>query len=140
MEQKSETKPFLSENLIDYCIDPTDFSKLEKLSNKECRQILPFLARIWVRSSIDSEDDYPQYKLAILDKIRLFEDTNKICKYLKSDFSQIYEDVIKHLSTRKKTQTLSTYSYNQFESSNEKSKILMIANILLNGNIRVNLI
>ncbi len=125
----------LSKNLIDFCINPSDFVKLNQLDAIECRQILPFLTRICVRGDIQPE--YSHFKLAILDKLSLFEDTNKIRGYLNADFDQIYEDVIKHLSARKKSQTLSTYTYVEFESASPTSKLLMIANILLNGNIRV---
>ena len=52
----------------------------------------------------------------------------------------IYDDIIKHLSTRKKTQTLSCYTCTEFESATPTGKLLMVSNILLNGNIRVRII
>lgn len=88
----------VSKNLIDYCINPCDVERLEQLTNNETRQILPFLTRIWTRSHEDIECS--KFKFAILEKIRYFEDTNRIRSYLSADFSQIYEDVIRHLSTR----------------------------------------
>ena len=90
----------ISQNLIDYCINPSDLTKLDQLDPKECRQILPFLTRIWTRSSCFDQLQYSNFKLAIFSKLRSYEDTNKICLYLNADFAQIYEDVIRHLSTR----------------------------------------
>lgn len=92
--------PSISKQVIDFCIDPTDLTKLD-LEPKECRQILPFLTRLWIRNSTCIDDpEYKCFKLAILDKLRTFEDTNRICDYLNVDFTQIYEDVIRHLSAR----------------------------------------
>jgi hypothetical protein len=132
-------KTFISKRLIDYCINPTDLDKLNALDYNECRQILPFLTRLWTRNGNDEigDSDDSDYLLAIFDKLRLYDDTNRICSYLKVDFTQIYEDVIRHLSTRKKTQTLSVYSFVEFESASPTAKLLMVSNILLNGNIRV---
>ena len=97
----------ISKNLIDYCINPCDLDRLDQLQLNECRQILPFLTRIWTRSSCFDEMQYSGYKIAILEKLRLYEDTNRIRSYLSADFSQIYEDVIRHLSTRYKFAQLS---------------------------------
>ncbi len=99
----------VSQNLIDYSINPSDLSKLDQLNSDELRQILPFLTRIWMRS-VDTDESFEQLKIIILEKLSLFEDTNQIKAYLNVDFNQIYEDVIKHLATRKKSQTLSVYS------------------------------
>jgi len=41
----------VSKSLIDYCINPCDVDRLEKLVDNECRQILPFLTRIWSRTT-----------------------------------------------------------------------------------------
>ncbi len=101
--------PSFSKNLIDYSINPSDLSRLEQLNSDELRQILPFLTRIWMRS-IDTDESFEQFKMIILEKFSLFEDTNQIKAYLNVDFNQIYEDVIKHLAARKKSQTLSVYS------------------------------
>lgn len=90
----------VTKSLIDYCINPTDITRLEQLSLKECRQILPFLVRIWKRSSNIDEAEMADFKTDVLDKLRLFDDINKICAYLNSDFNQIYDDVIKQLSAR----------------------------------------
>ena len=90
----------VAKSLIDYCINPTDIARLDQLSLKECRQILPFLVRIWKRSSNIDETEMAVFKTAILDKLRLFDDINKICAYLNADFNQIYDDVIKQLSAR----------------------------------------
>lgn len=91
----------VSKELIDYCIDPSDIDRLDQLDPNECRQILPFLTRIWTRSSACSEEeDYSNFKISILDKLNQFEDTNRLCDYLNVDFNQIYEDVVRHLSTR----------------------------------------
>ena len=93
----------ISKNLIEFCINPTNSVKLNELDDKECRQILPFLTRLWYRKSSgqdEEENPYMEYKLAIVEKLRNFNDTNRICMYLKADFAQIYEDVIRHLSTR----------------------------------------
>lgn len=100
----------VSKNLIDYCINPSDIEKLNDLNSNELRQILPFLTRIWMRSTIDSDESFEQFKMIILEKLSLFEETNQIKAYLNVDFNQIYEDVIKHLAARKKSQTLSCYS------------------------------
>ena len=90
----------VSKNLIDYCINPCDLNKLKSLSRIECRQILPYLARIWIRNTSFDELQYSSFKIAILDKLRDYVDTNQIEAYLRVDFAQIYDDVIKHLSTR----------------------------------------
>lgn len=129
---------FVNKKLIDFCINPYDLERLEDLSNDECRQILPFLTRIWTRSlSTLNEPQFSNYKFVILQTIRLFEDTNKIRSYLEADFSQIYEDVIRHLSVRKKTQTVSSYTCGEFEAGSATAKLLMISNLLLSGNIRI---
>jgi len=99
----------VSKNLIDFCINPSDLSKLDELNSTELRQILPFLTRIWMRSN-DTDESFELFKMTILEKLSLFEDTNQIKAYLNVDFNQIYEDVIKHLAARKKSQTLSVYS------------------------------
>jgi hypothetical protein len=95
---------FISKRLIDYCINPTDVDKLDELDYNECRQILPFLTRLWTRNANEdaeaSSNNDSEYSLAIFDKLRMYDDTNRICSYLKVDFTQIYEDVIRHLSTR----------------------------------------
>jgi len=105
----TENQVFVNKKLIDYCINPYDLKRLKELSNDECRQILPFLTRIWARSlSTLNEPHFSNYKFVIMQTIRLFEDTNRIRSYLDADFSQIYEDVIRHLSIRKKTQTVSS--------------------------------
>jgi hypothetical protein len=136
----------ISKKLIDYCINPSDLKSLDELdsSSLECRRILPFLTRLWTRdtfsgcsSSPAENNEHKRFRLAIYDKLRTFEDTNRIVSYLSVDFNQIYEDVIKHLSARKKSQTLSVYSYIEFESASATAKLLMISNMLLNGNIRV---
>jgi hypothetical protein len=95
----------ITKNLIDYCVNPTDLNKLNELSSNQILEILPFLTRLWIRNNILSEENefdnpYLDYKLAIYDKLRDFDETNRICSYLNADFSQIYEDVIRHLSTR----------------------------------------
>jgi hypothetical protein len=103
LSEMSETQ-LITKNLIDFCISPTDTGKLAELDFTECRQILPFLTRLWTRSENEEEEedaeDDSDYKLAIFDKLRLYSDTNRISSYLKADFTQIYEDVIRHLSTR----------------------------------------
>ena len=127
----------VSKKLVDYCLNPSDLAKLDALSSKESRQILPFLTRLWKRSSLYTEDDsFADFKLAFLEKLRLFEDTNRICAYLDADFTQIYDDVIRHLSARKKSQSLSAYNCSDFEAASPTAKLLMISNVLLNGNIR----
>ena len=63
--------------------------------------------------------------------------TNQIKAYLRVYFAQIYDDIIKHLSTCNKTQTLRCYTCIEFESATPSGKLLMVSNILLNGNIRV---
>ena len=134
----TENQVFVNKKLIDYCINPYDLKRLKELSNDECRQILPFLTRIWARSlSTLNEPHFSNYKFVIMQTIRLFEDTNRIRSYLDADFSQIYEDVIRHLSIRKKTQTVSSYTCGEFETGSPTAKLLMISNILLNGNIRI---
>lgn len=93
-------KPIISANLIEYCINPSDLEKLDGLSLKECRQILSFLTRIWIRNTCADDDNNNTFKLSIFEKLRQFEDTNRICEYLNANFSQIYDDVIRHLSAR----------------------------------------
>ena len=95
-----ENPLYVSKDLIDFCVNPFDLKRLKNLCKIECRQILPFLTRIWSRNSCFDEIQYSKYKLSVYKKIRLFEDTNRIRSYLNTDFSQIYEDVIRHLSTR----------------------------------------
>lgn len=90
----------VSKNLIDYCINPCNLNKLKSLNRTECRQILPFLTRIWIRNTCFDELQFSSFKLAILDKLRDYADTNQLEAYLRVDFAQIYDDVIKHLSTR----------------------------------------
>jgi hypothetical protein len=90
----------VSKSLIDYCVNPCDVDRLEKLADSECRQILPFLTRIWSRTTNFDAHQLSKFKFVIYEKIRVFEDTNRIREYLDADFSQIYEDVIRHLSTR----------------------------------------
>lgn len=138
MSSMTEISSIVSKHLIDFCVNPSDLSKLEELSTKESRQILPFLTRLWKRSSlyVDNDSSFNEFKLAFFDKLHSFEDTNRICAYLDADFTQIYDDVIRHLSARKKSQSLSTYNYSDFESASPTAKLLMISNILLNGNIR----
>ena len=128
----------VTKHLIDFSVNPSDLDKLDDLSTKESRQLLPFLTRLWKRSSLysDSDPSFADFKMAFFDKLRLFEDTNRILAYLDADFTQIYDDVIKHLSARKKSQSLSSYNYSDFESASTTAKLLMISNILLNGNIR----
>ena len=136
--EMNETNVLVTKNLIDYCINPCSLNKLKALSHTECRQILPYLTRIWMRNTFfDELINFTNFKLAILEKLRDYEDTNRIESYLKVDFAQIYDDVIKHLSTRKKTQTLSCYTCIEFETGTPTGKLLMVSNILLNGNIRV---
>jgi hypothetical protein len=127
----------VSKNLIEYCVNPADLDKLDGLDYTETRQILPYLTRIWLRDDQYDQSEYSDIKMAIFNKLRRFEDTNLICSYLNVDFNQIYEDVIRQLSARKKSQSLSVYSYEEFESASPTGKILMVANILFNGNIRV---
>jgi hypothetical protein len=133
----NDSNTIVSKNLIDYCINPCNIAKLKKLDRQECRQILPFLSRIWIRNTFFDEINFSSYKLAILEKLKDYTDTNQIEAYLRVDFAQIYDDIIKHLSTRKKTQTLSCYTCTEFESATPTGKLLMVSNILLNGNIRV---
>lgn len=132
------SKLLISKELIDYCIDPFQADRLNSLDPKECRQILPFLSRIWLRNPclLDKSDN--SFKLAVLAKINNYDDTNKLVEYLNVDFHQIYEDVIRHLSARKKSQALSIYECLEFEEASPMAKLLMISNILFNGNIRVN--
>lgn len=89
----------VSKRVIDYCVNPFDVDKLNELGVNECRQILPFLTRLWKRSQDDSVLN-EEFKLAVFQKLRQFEDTNRICSYLNADFAQIYEDVIRQLSIR----------------------------------------
>lgn len=131
------SKLLISKELIDYCIDPFQTERLDSLDYKECRQILPFLSRIWLRNPCSLAKSYDSFKLAVLGKINNYEDTNKLAEYLNVDFHQIYEDLIKHLSARKKSQTLSIYECLEFEEASAVAKLLMISNILFNGNIRV---
>lgn len=127
----------ISKDLIDYCIDPFQIEILDRLNDNECRQILPFLSRIWIRSSSFLDESDRIFKLAILKKINTFDDTNRLSELLNVDFNQIYEDVIRHLSARKKSQALSVYDCLEFEDASPLAKLLMVSNILLNGNIRV---
>lgn len=92
----------ISKKLIDYCINPSDLEALNQLEFKECRQILPFLTRLWIRNPYSDEDDeeLKKFKFSIFGKLRQFSDANRIRSYLEVDFIQIYEDVIKHLSAR----------------------------------------
>ena len=90
----------ISKNLINYCMNPSDLDRLDQLDNLECRQILPFLCRLWLRNSFVDELTYGDFKMSIMDKLRLYEDTSRILTYLGANFTQIYEDVIRHLSTR----------------------------------------
>ena len=176
--------PSFSKTLVEFCIDPTCTSKLAALDAHECRQLLPFLTRLWIRNAdweeeaaannnnnntnnhrkivdavnsngsdqaadIEEEDDeeedeeeelFADFTVAILGKLRAYQqDTNHICAYLNADFCQIYEDVIRNLSTRKKSQALSVYSCGEFEAATPTARLLMIANVLFNGNIRVSL-
>lgn len=124
--------PVISKQLLDFCSDPSDIELLNSINREELRQILPFLTRLWHRSPSNHH-----FKIEILKKISKFEEANGIRDYLDANFIQINDDVIRHLSTRKKTQTISVYSYNEFENSSAHAKLLMISNILLNGNIRV---
>jgi len=127
----------VSKKLIDYCVNPADLDKLSELAYTETRQILPYLSRIWIRDDSFDQAEFSDIKMAVFNKLRQFEDTNRICSYLNVDFNQIYEDVIRQLSARKKSQSLSVYSYEEFESASPTGKILMVSNILFNGNIRV---
>ena len=137
-ESISSQSIVVTKNLIDYCVNPSDLTKLDELNSKESRQILPFLTRLWKRNSLyTDEPSFSDFKLAFLEKLRLFEDTNRICAYLDADFTQIYDDVIRHLSARKKSQSLSAYNCSDFEAASPTAKLLMISNMLLNGNIRV---
>lgn len=100
LENMIDNSLYVSKDLIDFCVNPFDLERLRNLKKTECRQILPFLMRIWSRNSCFNDTQYTKYKLAVYKKIRLFEDANRIRSYLNTDFSQIYEDVIRHLSTR----------------------------------------
>jgi hypothetical protein len=128
----NETPHVISKYLLDFCNDPSDIESLNLLNKQELRQILPFLTRLWHRSPSNNH-----FKIEILKKIRKFEECNEIRDYLDANFVQINDDVIRHLSARKKTQTISVYSYHEFENSSSHAKLLMISNVLLNGNIRV---
>lgn len=99
----------VSKRLIDYCLNPCDTSAFDQLDTVECRQILPFLTRLWLREQYEetndesSEEAYrelKQFKTSIFKKLRQFSDANRIRTYLEVDFIQIYEDVIKNLSAR----------------------------------------
>ena len=143
IKNQSEQSSKISKKLIDYCINPSDSEALEQLESYECRQILPFLTRLWLRDQYAADDDdeafsdFKQLKTVIFNTLRKFSDANRLRSYLEVDFIQICEDVIKNLSARRKNQTLSVYSYLEFESASPTAKLLMISNMLLNGNIRV---
>lgn len=101
----------VSKRLIDFCLNPCDTSALDKLDSDECRQVLPFLARLWLREQYDdggadescqeeANGELKQFKASIFKKLRQFSDANRIRSYLEVDFIQICEDVIKNLSAR----------------------------------------
>ena len=58
------------------------------------------LCRLWIRSSLLDELGDDEFRMHIYEKISLNEDTNRILDYLNADFTQIYDDVIRHLSLR----------------------------------------
>lgn len=102
----------VSKRLIDFCINPCDNVALDQLDSTECRQILPFLTRLWIREQFDEGLDESneetkrayaevrQFKASIFKKLRQYSDANRIRSYLEVNFIQICEDVIKNLSAR----------------------------------------
>ena len=92
---------YFTEDLIKYCVDPSDTKYLHKIDNIEISQILPFLVRLWKKSQDNAQEiKNTIYKREIFRKINKYSKTNNIFFYLDANFSQIYDDIIRTLSLR----------------------------------------
>jgi hypothetical protein len=47
----NDSNTIVRKKLIVYSINPFNIAKLKKLDRQECRKILPFLSRIWIKNT-----------------------------------------------------------------------------------------